>query len=333
MIKAFAIVLIITATIVAGVMGYKAREGGTSQSAPTVRYGFIPFPGTLPYLVAVDKGFFREEGVDVQIVDETDYLEMNEKVANGSLDFQSQYVLIDVVAAVSKGKDLKVVMATDFSNGADAIVSRNDIISVSDLKGKKVAVNKGTLSEYLLSDALRKNNMETSDIIEVDLSSYDAAQAFIRGEVDAEVSWEPDVTQAVQEGSGKRLYTSRDSPGLIIDTLVFNGDYVTNHPDRVQSVIRGYFKALDFIDRNPEEAYAIGAKYSNTTLKEFQEQMSSVKLLDLNANRDLMYYKTSIDSLHGAFNDAQDFLLQGGFLGTPVESIQVIDPEFIRNIK
>ena len=331
--KAFAVVLIITATVIAGVMGYRARTQNTANtSLPIVKYGFIPFPGTFPYLVAIDKGFFKEEGVDVQIVDEVDYLKMNEDVAMGVVDFQSQYVLIDVVDAVSRGKDLKVVMATDYSNGADAIVAKKTIETVVDLKGKKVGVANGTLSQYLLSDALRKNNLSLSDVIQVDLNSLDAALAFTKGEVDAAVSWEPDVTKAVNEGNGWRLYTSVESPGLIIDCLVFRSEFVKLYPERVAGVVRGYMKAMDFIASNPDASYGIGAKYSKVTVPEFAEQLKGVKLMTRTDNVGLMYYKSSIDSLHGSVNQAYLFLKTLGLVSNPVDSTTIIDPNFIRNL-
>lgn len=331
--KAFAVVLIITATVVAGVMGYRARTQNTTHTAlPIVKYGFIPFPGTFPYLVAIDKGFFQEEGVDVVIVDEEDYTKMNEKVATGAIDFQSQYVLIDVVDAVSRGKDLKVVMATDFSNGADAIVAKKTIETVVDLKGKKVGVASGTLSQYLLSDALKKFKLTLADVTQVDLSSLDAASAFIAGEVDAAVSWEPDVSKAVNEGNGVRLYTSVESPGLIIDTLAFRSEFVKLYPERVAGVVRGYMKAMDFIAKNPDAAYEIGANYSKISPAEFSEQLKGVKLMTKDDNASLMVYKSSIDSLHGAVNQANQFLKDIGVTTATVDSTQIIDPTFIRGL-
>jgi len=294
-----------------------------------VKYGFSPFPGTLPYLVAKDEGFFKEEGIDVEIVYE-DYLKVNEDVATGAVDFHSQYVLIDVVYAVSKGEDLAIVMATDYSNGVDAIVAKKEIQTVSDLKGKKIGVDKGTLSEYLLADALKKSNLELSDVIEVGLSSLDAADAFIRGEVDAAVSWEPDVNKAVVEGNGWRLYTSADSPGLIVDCLVFRSEFVTKYPEKVLAVVRGYMKAMDFIAENPNQAYAIGAKYSGITASEFEIQYPGLKQVGLEDNQHLMTYGTGIASLHGLINEAYDFLEERGFVEQAVDSTEIIHPQFIR---
>lgn len=297
-----------------------------------VTYGFIAFPGTLPYLVAKDQGFFQEEGVDVEIVDDTDYVKMNEDVATGAVDFQSQYVLIDVVDAVSRGKKLSIVMATDYSDGADAIVAKKEIRTVADLKGKKIGVAKGTLSQYLLSDALKKSSLSLSDVIEVDLTSADAVSAFISGDVDAAVSWEPDVTKAVTDGGGWRLYTSAESPGLIIDCLVFRSEFVRKYPKKVTGVIRGYMKGMNFISANPEKSYEIGAAYMKVSAAEFRKQMKGVKLMTKDDNLNLMKYGPGFASLHGSINRAYQFLNGIGTITNPVDSTQIIDPGFVREL-
>jgi len=181
---------------------------GQSQpkSLGKITLGWNTWPGNLPYLVAYEQGFFKEQGLEMEMIAEESYLKKVDDLISGKIDFSGDMALVDVVEKASKGGKLNVVLATDYSNGADGIVAKKEIKNISEFKGKKVAAEVGTLGEYLLYDALKKNNLELSDVQEVNLSAQEAAQAFIRGEVDAAVTYEPDYSQAVEKGAGWRIY-------------------------------------------------------------------------------------------------------------------------------
>jgi len=325
--------LILIAVILISVIGggiYIYQQTQPKQLGE-ITYGWNAWPGNLPYIIAYEQGFFKEQGLDVKFVKETGYGAMLNNFISGQTDF-SGIALIDVAEKVSKGNNLKVILAHDYSNGADGIVAKKEIKSISELKAKKVAIEIGTLGEYLLYDALKKYKLTLADITEINLSAQDAAQAFIRGEVDAAVTYEPDFSQAVNQGSGWRLYTSTDSPGLIIDVLAFKSDFVAQNPLKVAAVTRAYFKAMDFISANPEAAYEIGAKYFEITPSEFKDQLSGLKLLNLDDNLNLMAYGNGSDSLHGLIHQAYNFLKEKGIVLTPVDSTEIVEPKFIREL-
>lgn len=269
-----------------------------------INYGYAPWPGVLPYIVAYEKGFFKAEGLDVNLIKTTSYTEQIADFISGRLDFVGDFALIDVVKKVSAGEKINVILATDYSNGADGIVSHKDIKNITDLKGKSVAVEKETLGEYLLYDALRKNNLNLSDVKIVNLSAQESVQAFIRGEVDAAVSYEPDLSLSLDQGQGNLLYTSVQSPGLIMDTLVFKPDFVTENPLLVEAVVRSYARAVDYIASNPADSYAVGAKYFDITSSEFEGQYKGIKQITLSENLSMMTYGVNSDSLHGLINQA-----------------------------
>ncbi|MFA6476298.1 MAG: aliphatic sulfonate ABC transporter substrate-binding protein [Candidatus Paceibacterota bacterium] len=329
------IIAIIGVVALAGILigAYFFYSQSQTKSLGQITYGYQNWPGVLPYLVANDKGFFKEEGLDVKMVKVDSYVKEIEDLNSGQVDFIGDIALIDVVKQVSQGKDLKIVLATDYSNGADGIVAKKEIKTVLDLKGKKVAVEKGTLGEYLLFDALKKNSLGLSELSLVELSAQEAAQAFISGEVDAAVTYEPDFSQAVDKGNGWRLYTSSDSPGLIIDVLTFKKGFILQNEDKVQAVVAAYAKAMDFIKANSEEAYAVGAKYFAITPAEFKEQLAGIKLMDKFENNAALSYKISLDSLHGSVIEANTFLLGSGAIKNKVDSLDVIDASFLRGLE
>jgi len=177
-------------------------QSSQPKSLGKIVYGYEIWPGILPYLVAYEKGYFKEQGLDVELVKAESYTEEMEDFISGRTDFMGDFALIDLVKKVSFGEKIKVVLVTDYSNGADGIVLKKNIKSVGELKGKKVAVEVGTLGEYLLFDALKKNNLQLADIQEVNLTAQEASQVFIQGGVDAAVTYEPNYSQAIKEGEG-----------------------------------------------------------------------------------------------------------------------------------
>jgi NitT/TauT family transport system substrate-binding protein len=323
------VIVLLTTIVVGGIIFYKKSQ---VKSLGSITYGYNMWPGVLPYLVAYDKGFFKENGLDVNLVEVSTYTEEIDNFLSGKVDFLGDFALIDVIKNVSKGEKIKVILATDYSNGADGIVAKSGINLIQDLKGKKVAVEKETLGEYLLYDALKKNNLSLDDIVEVNLSAQESASAFIRGEVEAAVSYEPDLSRSLSKGGGSKIYTSVDSPGLIIDTLVFRPDFITANPLKVSAVVLAYFKAVDYISNNKDESYLIGSKYFGITPMELEEQYSGIKQVSFTENTSLVSFGDNNSSLHGLIKKAHEFLKEKGVTTGSVDSTEIVDAKFIRSL-
>lgn len=323
------IVLVLFVIIAFGLFFYQQNK---KPYIGKITYGYQNWPGVLPYLVAYDLGFFKEQGLEVKMVKEDSYVQEIDNLISGKTDFIGDIALIDVVKKASQGNKLKVVLATDYSNGADGIVVKKEIKTFGDLKSKKVAVEKDTLSEYLLYDALKKNDLNFNDIEEIDLSSQKGAEAFIKGEVDAVVTYEPELSKAVSNGNGYSLYTSLNSPGLIIDVLAFRDEFMQKNQNKVVAVVKAYVKAMDYIKNNPDKSYIIGAKYFKITSEEFKNQLAGIKLLNKEDNINALSYGASINSLHGAIIQANKFLIEKQSIKNEVDSIDIIEPKFIRDL-
>lgn len=324
----FAIVAIVL--LVLGFFGAFYYKNINKKYLGKITYGYEVWPGVLPYLIAYEKGFFAEQGLDVKLYKSQNYTQEIDDFLSGRVDFLGDYALIDVIKKVSTGEKVKVVLATDYSNGADGIVTDKSISNVSQLKNKKVAVEKNTLGEYLLYDALKKSNLSLSDLEEIDLSAQDSAKAFVDKKVDACVTYEPDLSKAIKEGNGNLIYNSSQSPGLIIDTLVFRPEFIEKNPSKVLAVVKAYFNAVNFIEKNNDEAYSIGAKYFDITKEDFKKQYEGIKQVSFIENMTLMSFGSGRDSLHGLVSSACDFLQTKDILHAKVDSLEIIDPQFVR---
>ncbi|MGY0615656.1 ABC transporter substrate-binding protein [Vibrio sp. FJH11] len=246
--------------------------------------------GTL-YL-ADELGYFKEKGleVDLQTIEQgSTYMAA---AASGHLDGSAS--TIDAILKYRPKFCFKAVAALDDSFGGDGILVQNGINSIQDLKGKTVAVNEGSVSQFWLSNLLKQAGMTMSDINVQNMTADDAASVFISGGVQAAVTWEPNLTYARTNNVGKVLVDSTSTPGIIVDVVNLRCDVIENQPDDVAALVNGLYRAVEYTKENPEKAYAIMAKKLGGYLSDpkdlagaaatvrFYDQEMNVKLLGEN---------------------------------------------------
>ena len=312
----------------AGCGGNSSSAAGDGKKDP-VTIALSPWPGWYMWYLVEEKGFFEKHGVDVKLQFFPVYSDSLQALATGKVDANSQ-TLSDTLAPISKGIKLKAVLVNDNSFGGDAIVSKTDIASVKDLKGKTVATELGTVDHLLLLTALAENGMKESDINYVNMTVNDAGPAFIAGQSDASVLWEPFQTKAVKEGKGKVLFSSKDTPGLIPDLLVFKESVVKDRPEDIQKIVDAWFDALGYFKDHPEEANELLAKKAETTPEDFKLGMDSIKLFTPEENVQAFADGSDYTSLKFTAEKTAKFL-QGLDMVDSIDDVSVLlDPQFVQ---
>lgn len=226
-----------------------------AMAADTVSMVTSTWFGYGPVFVAQEKGFFGDLNVEVKVID--DVPARYAAFQSGEFDVMSS--TIDGAAIEStQGIDGKIFMIPADSRGADGIIAKENIKNVADLKGKKVAFARGVASHFLLYTVLKDAGLTLADVQSTILDDPGmAAQAFMSGQVDAAVTWEPYITQV--GGKGHVLVTTKNMPESISDVLWGSQKFMSN-PANVQKFIIGWQKAIQFTQANPAEANAIMAK-------------------------------------------------------------------------
>jgi NitT/TauT family transport system substrate-binding protein len=184
--------------------------------------------------------------------------------------------------------DFQYVVAIDDSDGGDGIVAKKDITSITDLKGKQVAVNDGSVSDFYLNVLLTKAGLKESDLHTVNMTAADAGGAFVAGRVDAAVTWEPWLSRGKATNFGHLLTDSSTSPGLITDVLIAKTDWVNAHQKEVAAIVKSWYEAVAFYEQHPDEAIPIMAKGVGGWLKDpkdFKATLSGIKFYDEAANQ------------------------------------------------
>ncbi|AZN38912.1 ABC transporter substrate-binding protein [Paenibacillus albus] len=289
----------------AGCGGSKDASTGADNSPITI--ALSPWPGWFFWFLVDEKGFFDKHGVKVDLKWFPVYSDSLQALSTGKVDANSQ-TLSDTLAPASKGIGLKAVLVNDNSFGGDAIVSKPDIASIKDLKGKTVATELGTVDHLLLLTALAQNGLSEKDVNYVNMTVNDAGPAFISGKTDASVLWEPFQTKAVKEGKGKVLFSSKETPGLIPDLLVFRDEVVKNRPDDIQKIVDAWFDALDYFKTHQDEAIKLMAEKAETTPEDFKLGLESIKLFTKEDNVTAFGKRDEYTSLPYTAEKTADFL-------------------------
>ncbi|WP_413738166.1 ABC transporter substrate-binding protein [Sodalis sp. RH21] len=258
-----------------------------AQTSPPLKIGANTFVGYGLLYLAQEKGFFKQQGVDVQIVNTEDKPSTAAALASGRLD--GWVTTVDTfIFYDAKKLGIKQVLAISLSAGAEGILATGDITSVAQLKGKRIAVEEGSPAYFFLLNVLADNHLTQDDVKIVNMKGSDAGAAFVAGKIDVAGTWDPWLGQAGKRNGGHILIDTRQKPGLIADTLALRNEVITNRPQDIEGLIKAYFASYDYWYAHQDEANQIIAKASGIPLKDVQEGLKSVKFGSKQENIDYL---------------------------------------------
>lgn len=260
-------------------------QATTAAEKLTVAYN--QWAGFTPVFVALDKGFFKEAGVEVEMKSFPGPGDSLPALVAGHVDVS--LTTPDNVIVINNSTDAKLVAVymIDASDGADAIVSKSTLAKPADLAGKTVAVTVGEVNHLLLMKALEAGSLKESDLKVVNMSPDDAGGAFIAGNVDAAVTWEPWVSKAVQSG-GKVLFSSKDAPNLLLDVVAVSPKVLAEKPAAVKALLAGLEKGVQYLKEHPDDAHAIAGKWLDVPGPDVGGMLGGVKLYTMADNKTLL---------------------------------------------
>ena len=278
-----------------------------AQEPVKLRLAMSGWTGFAPITLAKQLGIFQKHGIDLDIV-KMPTTNRHQAMASGDVQVITTTVDTHLLYA-SSGVPVVQVLALDTSSGGDGIAVRKDVASVEALKGKSIAVQFGSDSQFWLAYLLKQHGLSLADVKLTDLQPADAAAAFVAGQFDVAVTYEPYLSNIRKDPNGKILITSAETPGVIIDTLAFQPDYVEAHPEVVKGVVESWFEALDYIKANPAEANKIMGADVNQTAEQFAESAKFVTWYDRAANKTYM-----AETMPKFIKEAADVMLEAKLL-------------------
>jgi NitT/TauT family transport system substrate-binding protein len=259
-----------------------------AADAKPYRVGFNAWIGSIAFFVAREKGFFKEEGLDMQGKSFSAPGDGLPPLLTGDLDAVLS-TADSVLTVLDKAPgQLRVVYLTDTSAGADAILAKKDIGGIKAMKGRKVAATLGQCNQLLLEKALEKAGLTDADIQLVNMNPDDAGSAFAAGKIDVAVTWEPWITKVSGEKKGHVIFSSKETPNLILDVLAISTKTAKNKPAETRAFLKALNRGYEFVQAHTDEAVALAAKALEQKPEEVKAMLPKVMLYSPKQNLEVM---------------------------------------------
>jgi len=254
-----------------GAAAYRPLENNTVRFALNVWAGWAPIIYANNGLAAgkvwktPDGGDFRVELVliDNPIAMQDAYNAGEVHIGWGTLDMLPLF-LERIVGPDGTPTDSRVMpriyQQVDWSNGGDGIVVRQNVRTVSDLRGQKMVLAESSPSHYFALNMLVSGGLQPRDIEMVfTRDAFQAAAAFgDRQDIAAAVSWAPDIYNLSEVPGNRMLVTTATANKLIADVWFARADFAQENPGIIEGLVRGIFDAM--IELKNDEARQTVAK-------------------------------------------------------------------------
>ncbi|WP_437489040.1 ABC transporter substrate-binding protein [Sorangium sp. So ce1014] len=302
-----------------------SRSDRGEETRTPLRFSHGYWLGFFPLSIAEEKGFFDQQGVDVELLFNPDLYGMISDFTAGKVD-GLPWTMEVVVRVLAKEPDARVVLYLGQTAGADVIMARPEIEKISDLKGKKVAAKTGALGEMLVGEMLERNGLAIDDVTLVNASETDVIPFLQNGTIQAAHTWEPYATQAAKAGA-RAIFSSKETPGLFADFTIFRGAVLRDRPDDVRAFIRAWFQAVEYWQAHPQEGNEIIARALKIPAGDISTD--GYEFFSLEEVRRKFAPGNDPTSLAPLVNKHVEFLVQDGQLGRRPDIHQIFDSSFL----
>ena len=243
------------------------------------------YAGWMPWGYAGDKGIVekwaKKYGLSIKIVQINDYVSSIEDYSEGKYDGCVMTNMDAFTMPAASGLDSTALILGDYSNGNDAVVLKNSA-DFADLKGRNINLVEFSVSHYLLLRALEKNKMTARDIKIVNTSDAEIVGILKKPSVTAATLWNPQLSFVVgQQLNVRKLFSSKQIPGEIIDMMVVNTEVLKSNPDLGKALVGAWFETLKIMSQNTPEGKAARtymATNAGTTLADYDTQLRDTEM-------------------------------------------------------
>lgn len=311
----------------------KDSSKASAESKP-ITIGYSDWPGWVAWQVAIEKGWLKEAGLNVDFK-WFDYSASLSAFSANQLD--AVFVTNgDNLVTASGGTQGMMILATDYSAGNDVILAKEGINSIQDLKGKSIGVEKGLVDHLLLATALSDQKNTAADVKLVNSTTNQLPQVFSSPDVSAIAVWQPVASQALKAVAGSKIiYSSKDKPGLIYDTLTVNMSHLAAHKEEWTKLLQVWDKTVKYINdpATRPDAVKIMAARSGVDPKQYESMVDGTHLLDIEANKKVFTKGTGFDSIYGSSYHVNKFNVENGIYKTEQNVDGLIYPTLVQTLK
>lgn len=287
---------------------------GCGAPPPALRLGAQVFPGYELLYLARELG--QLDTALVRLVDMPSASASLRALGAGALE-AACLTLDEVLAARDLGVPLTVVMVFNVSMGADVLLAQPGVAAIQGLRGLRVGVEATAVGALMLDAALQAGGLPLDAVRVVPLAADEHERAFRAGRVDALVTYDP-MRQRLLAAGAQPLFSSRDSPGLVLDVLAVRSDRLAAQRPAVAAAVRAHLAARQAFVAAPAAHAARLAPRLGLAAAEVPAAFAGLELPDRARNQALLGAAEGVAAsarrLHAVMRRAG--LLQGGFDAT-----------------
>jgi NitT/TauT family transport system substrate-binding protein len=261
--KAIITLLMVISFVVTGVTGCSRKEEqSASKEIEKITVAATAWPASAPFYVGIDKGYFKDEGLDVALRTVMSGHLGLEAVLSGEVDMAASGES-PIARAIINGKPVSVIANVCNIEDAILIIARKDrgVSSPDDLRGKRIGVVTTTAAHFFLDTYLATSHIDPEDVQIIDLGADKLVDALLNGEVDAASTWAPHTLVLREKLGGEALMLQDSSIYTMTWVLATTRDFAGKNPERVKKFLRGVVRANRFISEQPAEARGITSKH------------------------------------------------------------------------
>lgn len=321
-------------TLLAASLAAFTLAGNASAADQPLRIGYVFAMANAPALIAEKEGFYKQEGLDVDLKALGDGPVIQQALAAGELDVA--YVgTPPVYQWYSRGLKSTILAKVNYGQAAVIVDNKSPIRDLAGLHGKKLAgVKKGSgmdvlLRGYVLKEAAGLNPDSDVDIIDMPPGNMNAALE--RNIVDAAFTWEPFVSQALLRGNTRVLFDVNQAlpqyPWYVVIALPKT---LQDRPDDVVKLLRAHRKAVDFLNQHPEESNRIIAEaFKLEAVQGADGKTISPEQIVAQARSRLGWSADLQPSDIQFIQRLMNYSTQLGFMNTPLDTNDLVDTSYL----
>ena len=312
---------IVTASVCATALAFAVTANAQDTK---VAIGISGWTGFAPLTLAKESGIYKKNGLDVSI---KKIPQKDRHLAIASGDVQCAATTVETyIVWNANGVPITQLVQLDKSYGADGLAVRGNVAKIADLKGKTIGVDAPGTSPYFgLAWILKKNGMTMKDVTAATMSPQAAATAFIAGQNDGAMTYEPYLSGVRDKpDAGKIIATTLDYP-MVMDTFGCTPAFIKANPKAVKALVDSYFEAIDMIKKDPAKSYEIMGADVKQTGEQFGKSAAYLRWQDKAANQ--TFFAGEFQKFSA---EASDLLLELGIIKQKPDLTTIVDTSFIK---
>jgi NitT/TauT family transport system substrate-binding protein len=306
-----------------------ASTAPVAAALPPLHIGYSDWPGFVAWEIALNKGWFKEAGVDVEF-SYFEYVPSMDAYSAGKIDAVG-LTNGDQLVIGSKGSKSVAIIVNDYSDGNDMIVAKPGITKIEQLKGKKIGVEVGFVDHLLLLYALKAANLTEHDVKLVNVPTDQTPQTLKAAGVDAVGCWQPSSGTALKEVPGSTpIFTSSNVPGLIYDMLAVNPKSLSERHADWLKVTKVWGKVANYVTdaKNADEVAKIMGARVGLSAEVFKPLLKGTHIMTLEEAKKHLVKAEGLDSIYGSDKIVDEFNVKNAVYSAPVPADEYLNPSF-----